>query len=144
DWKVIDQLIERGHMPTLAKMVKNGVRGNLSTLEPVLSPMLWTSIATGKYADKHGIHGFTEPDFEAGMVRPMSSLSRKSRAIWNILTQQGKKSNVFAWWPSNPAEPINGIMVSNLYQRANQPINKPWPMAAGTVYPEDLSAHFKK
>ena len=90
DWKVIDQLIEKGQMPALEGMMKKGVRGNLSTLEPVLSPMLWTSIATGKYADKHGIHGFTEPDHEAGIVRPISSISRKSRAFWNILTNQGK------------------------------------------------------
>lgn len=144
DWKVIDQLIERGHMPTLKNMVENGVRGNLSTLQPVLSPMLWTSIATGKYADKHGIHGFTEPDYEGGMVRPISSRSRKARAIWNILTHQGKKSNVFSWWPSNPAEPINGIMVSNLYQRANKSIKEGWPMLPGTVHPEEHERLFKR
>lgn len=143
DWKVIDQLIEQGHMPMLAEMVKKGVRGNLSTLEPVLSPMLWTSIATGKYADKHGIHGFTEPDYEAGIVRPISSTSRKSRAFWNILTNQGKKVNVFSWWPSNPAEPIDGIMVSNLYQRASKPGAKNWGMNPGTVYPQELSELFK-
>ncbi|MDP4662656.1 MAG: alkaline phosphatase family protein [Salibacteraceae bacterium] len=142
DWKIIDQLIAQGQMPTLQKMVENGVRGNLSTLDPVLSPMLWSSIATGKYADKHGIHGFTEPDYETGVVRPISSTSRKARAIWNILTQQDKKCNVFSWWPSNPAEPINGVMVSNLYQRANAPINKPWPMVPGTVHPKELTDHF--
>lgn len=144
DWKIIDQLMAKGQMPTLKKMVENGVRGNLSTLDPVLSPMLWSSIATGKYADKHGIHGFTEPDYETGVVRPISSTSRKSRAIWNILTQQGKKCNVFSWWPSNPAEPINGVMVSNLYQRASKPINQPWPMAPGTVHPKSLTEHFAK
>lgn len=144
DWKIIDQLMAKGQMPTLKNMVENGVRGNLSTLDPVLSPMLWSSIATGKYADKHGIHGFTEPDYETGVVRPISSTSRKSRAIWNILTQQGKKCNVFSWWPSNPAEPINGVMVSNLYQRASKPINQPWPMAPGTVHPKDLTEHFAK
>ena len=143
DWKVIDQLIEKGQMPALEGMMKKGVRGNLSTLEPVLSPMLWTSIATGKYADKHGIHGFTEPDHEAGIVRPISSISRKSRAFWNILTNQGKKTNVFSWWPSNPAEPIDGIMVSNLYQRANKSMKKGWPMNAGTVHPSELADHFK-
>lgn len=144
DWKVIDQLMARGHMPTLQSMVKNGVRGNLSTLQPVLSPMLWSSIATGKFADKHGIHGFTEPDYEGGSIRPISSRSRKARAIWNILTHQGKKSNVFSWWPSNPAEPINGIMVSNLYQRANKPLADGWPMLPGTVHPEDKERLFKR
>ncbi len=142
DWKVIDDLMARGLMPTLKKFVEGGVRGNLSTLEPVYSPMLWSSIATGKFADKHGIWGFTEPDYEMGIVRPISSRSRKARAIWNILSQQGYKTNVFSWWPSHPAEPINGICVSNLYQRANQSIDKPWPMASGQVHPESLTDQF--
>ena len=33
-----------------------------ATLDPPLSPTLWTSIATGKRPYKHGIIGFTEPD----------------------------------------------------------------------------------
>ena len=36
-----------------------GVMGNLATLQPILSPMLWNSVATGNFADKHGIHGFS-------------------------------------------------------------------------------------
>lgn len=144
DWKVIDDLMARGLMPTLKKMVGNGVRGNLSTLDPVFSPMLWSSIATGKFADKHGIWGFTEPDYEMGIVRPISSRSRKARALWNILSHQDYKTNVFAWWPSNPAEPVNGICVSNLFQRANQSINKPWPVLSGTVHPADLTKQFAK
>ena len=39
----------------------DGVHGNVSTLNPVLSPTLWTSIGTGKRPYKHGIHGFSEP-----------------------------------------------------------------------------------
>ena len=58
DWKVITPLMDAGKMPNLQKFADNGVVGNLSTLYPVLSPMLWTSIATGKRAYKHGIHGF--------------------------------------------------------------------------------------
>ena len=36
--------------------------GNLATLQPILSPMLWNSVATGKFADKHGILGFSALD----------------------------------------------------------------------------------
>src|ERR1700735_3273104 len=61
DWKVIDPLMSQGEMPNLASLVSEGVRGNLATMYPALSPMLWTSIATGKRPSKHGIHGFIEP-----------------------------------------------------------------------------------
>ncbi len=138
DWKVITPLMDAGKMPNLQKFADAGVVGNLSTLYPVLSPMLWTSIATGKRANKHGIHGFAEPDPETGGVRPVTSLGRKTKAIWNILNQQGLRSNVVSWWPSYPAEPINGVMVSNNYQNAVDSIDKPWPLHARSIHPERL------
>ena len=144
DWKVIRPLIDAGRMPALKKLIEGGSHGNIATLEPILSPMLWTSIATGKYADKHGILGFTEPDPTTGKIRPVSSTSRKVRAIWNILSQQGYKSHLVAWWPSHPAEPINGVSVSNQFQRAHGSIDKAWPVLRGMVHPASLADTFGK
>ena len=62
DWEHITPLLEEDLMPTLDAFINRGVMGNLATLQPILSPMLWNSVATGKFADKHGIHGFIEPD----------------------------------------------------------------------------------
>ena len=138
DWKIIHALVDAGKMPNLSKFIEEGVIGNLATLYPQLSPMLWTSIATGKRPFKHGILGFIEPDPHGGGVRPITNISRKTKAIWNILSQTGKKCNVVGWWPSHPAEPINGVMVSNLYQRAVAPFGEPWPMRPGAVHPERL------
>ncbi|GAK51790.1 type I phosphodiesterase/nucleotide pyrophosphatase [Candidatus Moduliflexus flocculans] len=142
DWKMINQLLDAGQMPTLENLINQGVMGKLTTLDPPFSPMLWTTIATGKLADKHGILGFTEPMPDRLGVRPVSSTSRKVKAFWNILTQCGLKTHVIGWWPSHPAEPINGICISNHYQRANHPIDKPWPMLPGTVHPPELSPLF--
>ena len=139
DWKIIHRLVDGGKMPNMAGFIEEGVMGNLATLSPKLSPMLWTSIATGKRPFKHGILGFTEPDPHSGGIRPVSNISRKTRTIWNILSQTGRKCVVVGWWPSHPVEPINGVMVSNHYQRAVSPYGKPWPMKAGTVHPERLA-----
>jgi len=139
DWKVINPLMDAGKMPNLEKLVNQGVKGNLSTLYPVLSPMLWTSIATGKRAHKHGIHGFSEPDPQSGGVRPITNLGRKVKAVWNILNQQGLKSNVVGWWPSHPAEPVNGVMVSDFFQKPVADAGQPWPMRPGTVHPPRLA-----
>lgn len=144
DWKVIHPLMDAGHMPTLEKLVSGGVIGNLATLDPPLSPMLWTSIGTGKRPYKHGIHGFTEPDPSGKGIRPAFITSRKVKAVWNILNQHGLKSHVVGWWPSHPAEPINGTMISNLYQRATKPINEKWPMAEGTVHPAEKAEIYAK
>ena len=139
DWKTINPLLDAGHMPNLEKLVNEGVAGNLATLYPSLSPMLWTSIATGKRPFKHGIHGFTEPDPHGGGIRPITTISRKTKAVWNILGQKGKMCNVIGWWPSHPAEPISGVMVSNHFQRAVAPIDKPWPVPPGAIHPPDLA-----
>ncbi len=137
DWRVIEPLIEQGKMPALKRLMDAGVSGNLATLRPAYSPMLWTSIATGKRPYKHGIHGFIEPTPDGRGVRPVTNLSRSVKAVWNILTQIGKTSNVIGWWPSHPAEPIDGVMVSNFFQRAVKPVDQPWPMADGTVHPPE-------
>lgn len=139
DWKIISPLIEAGEMPNLKRFVENGVAGNLSTLYPVLSPMLWTSIATGKRPYKHGIHGFVEPHPDTGGVRPVSSVGRKTKAIWNILNQQGLRSNVVSWWPSNPPEPINGVMVSDLFHKAKGNSLERWPARPVDVQPSSLT-----
>ena len=110
DWRAIHPLVDQGKMPAMEHFINHGVIGDLATLQPVLSPMLWTSIATGKRPYKNGVHGFTEPDPVTGGIRPVTNLSRKTKAIWNILNQQGLKSNVVGWWPSNPAEPILSLI----------------------------------
>jgi len=61
DWKVADPLIEQGRMPALAHLRERGVTANLKSVIPTYSPNLWTSIATGKTLEKHGVpsHVFT-------------------------------------------------------------------------------------
>lgn len=149
DWKIINPMLDAGKMPVLQSMIEEGVMGKLATLTPVLSPMLWTSIATGKRPYKHGIHGFVEPDPKNGGVRPITNLSRKTKAIWNILSQEGLKSNVIGWWPSHPVEPINGVMVSNHYQQVREGSEEKgtegkWPMLRGTVHPPELASEIAK
>lgn len=135
DWKFLNPLLEKGLMPNLQKLMEGGSSGKLATLDPPLSPTLWTSIATGKRPYKHGIHGFTEPDPSGKSIRPIYSTNRKCKAIWNILSQHSLKTHVVGWWPSHPAEPINGTMISNLYHRASGNITDAWPMLSGTVHP---------
>jgi predicted AlkP superfamily phosphohydrolase/phosphomutase len=145
DWKVIMPLIDAGKMPNLANLVETGICGNIATLQPVLSPMLWTSIATGKRAYKHGIHGFSEPDPLTGGIRPVTNLSRKTKAIWNILNQNQRHTIVVGWWPSNPVEELShGVMVSNDYQRAFGIDPQKWPLKQGTIHPARLQEKLKE
>jgi tetratricopeptide (TPR) repeat protein len=139
DWKVIDPLLAAGKMPHLQGLIDSGLRADLTSLEPRLSPLLWTSIATGKVADLHGILNFIEPDGEGGM-RPISATSRRCKALWNMLSQSGLRSNVVSWYATHPAEPIRGVMVSNLFQEGcPADPGQPWPMPPGAVHPSALA-----
>jgi predicted AlkP superfamily phosphohydrolase/phosphomutase/tetratricopeptide (TPR) repeat protein len=144
DWKIANPLIDQGLMPTLDDFINHGVMGNIATLRPILSPMLWNSIATGKRPDKHGILGFMEPDPQTGGVRPVTSTSRKVKALWNILTQRGYKTHVLGWFAGHPAEPINGVSVSDLFPYAVGALDKPWPLPPGAVHPEKLRDEFAR
>ena len=145
DWAIIDQLFAHGEMPNLRRLVAHGTRADLATLDPKLSPLLWTSIATGKTADKHGILNFVEPDPMGSGLRVSSSTSRKTKALWNILSQSGMRSNVVSWYASHPAEPIRGVCVSNLFQEG-MPASPtdPWPMMSGAVHPVAIEPQIAK
>lgn len=119
DWQFLAPLLADGKMPNLQRLIDGGVSGKIATLQPVLSPMLWTSIVTGKLADRHGILGFVEPMPDGSEVRPVSSTSRKVKAIWNILSQSGRRAIVVNWFASHPAEPIQGCVVSNYFPQYN-------------------------
>ncbi len=144
DWVMIRPLIEQGLMPTLEQMIKDGVSGKLATIRPILSPMLWNSIATGKRADKHGIYGFTEPLPDGSGIRPVSSTSRKTKALWNILSQSGMKSNVVTWYASHPAEPINGAVVTERYVTRLGPDQQAPSSSDGMFHPERLAGDLLK
>jgi len=135
DWKLIHPLLDRGLLPNLQSLIERGVMGSLATLDPPLSPVLSTSIATGLTAERHGILGFVEPDPVMGTLRPVSSTARKTKALWNILSQSGLRSVVANWFASHPAEPIQGAVVSNLYRSGAPGPEGDWPLPAGAIHP---------
>ena len=145
DWKIIQPLIDSGAMPGIARIVEEGASGNLTTLEPQLSPMLWTSIATGKMAYHHGVPGFTEVDPGTGRVVPVSAATRKCRTLWEMLGDRGLRSHVISWFASHGERDLDGCMVSNMFGHLPnaQPDSDPaeWPPPPpGTYWPESLAA----
>jgi tetratricopeptide (TPR) repeat protein len=136
DWRVIQPLLDAGQLPALSRVIDNGVMGNLASQQPMLSPMLWTTIATGKRAHEHGICGFVEPRPDGQGLQPVASTTRQGKAVWNILAQNGLRSQVTGWLATHPAEPLpGGVCVSNLFAKAAE---KHSQLPAGTVHPARL------
>ena len=138
DWRIITPLLEGGLMPHLGGLIARGAIGDLATLQPMLSPLLWTSVATGKRGDQHGILGFVEADPSGGPARPVSSRSRRGKALWNILTQSGLRAHAVGWYASHPAEPISGVCVSDAFVAPGTTPGRLAPIPPGAVHPPGL------
>jgi Flp pilus assembly protein TadD/predicted AlkP superfamily phosphohydrolase/phosphomutase len=113
DWEILDPLIEQGRLPHLASLIRNGTRAKLLSISPMLSPVVWTTVATGVEPSRHGILDFLVPDPTGGPGEPVTSAHRTAPTIWQILSRAGSRVGVVGWWASWPAEPINGYMVSD-------------------------------
>ncbi|MGQ9705589.1 MAG: alkaline phosphatase family protein [bacterium] len=112
---IIVPLIRDGQLPNFEKLMADGSYGTLTSVEPLMSPILWTSMLTGKNADKHGITDYTFIVPGEQEPVPMGSTQRRTLALWNIIGLGRKTSAFLAFFCTHPAENIDGIMVSDRF-----------------------------
>jgi len=139
DGRLIQQGIEAGRLPNFARVLREGAYGPLRTHRPVLSPILWTTMATGLTPDRHGVLDFLSVD-ERGRTVPVTRMSRRAPAFWNILGARGISCGVLGWLASHPAEPVNGFVVSDRFfvHAYGQQGGAPDHDGGGKTYPPEL------
>jgi len=147
EWDVLGPLLAQGRCPNFARLRAEGSAGKLRSFVPLTrSPVIWTSIATGKTPEKHGIHDFYAKarqvetdgdDIAPAGHRPNTSNMWKARPVWDILGSLGRTVGVVGWWVTWPAQPVNGVLLTDLLQYDP----KQWPSGRTQMtYPESLSA----
>ena len=90
-WDIIDPTIESGDLPNLARLRETGASGPLETLSPIWSPRIWTSLATGREPENHGVTGYYKTRADLTAAR-----------IWDVAQSEGKSVGLFRWlmtWP---------------------------------------------
>jgi tetratricopeptide (TPR) repeat protein len=112
DWTIVDPLMAAGRMPNLLRLVNDGARANLLSITPMLSPVIWTSIATGVEPSRHGVLDFLAPS-ATGANEPVTSAARRTPALWELLSDAGVRVGVTGWWATWPADRVNGYMVTD-------------------------------
>jgi predicted AlkP superfamily phosphohydrolase/phosphomutase len=109
--EIITRLIQQGKLPNMKYIREHGSYGRITSIEKTLSPAIWTSIATGKKREDHGIPGFLIED-EKGEVFFTNRSHRKVKALWNILSERRKKVGITCYFTTWPVEEVNGFMIS--------------------------------
>jgi predicted AlkP superfamily phosphohydrolase/phosphomutase len=133
EWDLLGPMLEAGELPNLARLRDRGVYGKLRSLEPPQkSPAIWTTIATGKSPEEHGIRAFVD---QVG-GRPLTKNMRQARALWNIASGVGKTVGVVGWLMTWPAEDVNGFVITDYLQYAAAPSRK----FQGRTSPPELEA----
>jgi hypothetical protein len=99
-YEVADVLMAQGDLPTLASLEARGSRGVLRSMEPMFSPLLWTTMATGKIPEEHGIRGFRVQASELSTPR-----------FWDVAIAEGHRVGIYKWLVTYPPRELDGFMV---------------------------------
>lgn len=137
DWELLDDYMAAGTMPNLAALAREGRTATLKTIQPPLSPLVWTTMMTGASPLEHGILDFTRRNPTTGALEPIPSSERKVPAIWNMAADGNKSVAVFGLWATWPAEPVKGLLVADRFSSFTSRDHEPPP---GTVYPPEQEA----
>jgi len=133
DWTLIDPLIAEGKMPNLARVVSEGRTAVMKSELPYLSPILWSTLATGVPPPQHQVLDFEEFDPADGDRVPISARSRDFPAIWSTASAHGLDVGVVGWWASWPCEQVRGFCISDRFAPA---LFEAPPDGPGLVHPE--------
>ena len=140
DMRIVDRLVGEGKLPTFARLKREGAWGPLRSVEPLLSPLVWTSIATGRRPQDHGIFDFVEVT-PNGQPTPITSVRRRVPALWNLASTYGRSSGFIGWYASYPAEDVKGFIVSDRLAFHQVKSDR---ATRGATYPETLAAELRK
>ena len=140
DWHYLEPLIARGQLPHFAALRERGAWGPLASFKPTLSPLVWTTLVTGKLPAEHGVEDFlmhTVDGVAAALPRlrlpagigaatlekqlrdrrliresPVGSEARRVPTLWNIATAHASRMAVVHWWATTNPEPVLGALIS--------------------------------
>lgn len=130
---LVEGWMDEGRLPNLDRLRRNGCYLPLASTMPPASFPAWTTCVTGVNPGRHGIFDFTEISPEpARAVRFVNSTFRKSPALWNVLSNAGKRVCVLGVPATYPPEPVNGCMVSGFDSPVCSRVDRSF------VYPADL------
>jgi predicted AlkP superfamily phosphohydrolase/phosphomutase len=136
DPALAERYMAEGKLPNLKKLREEGDFQRLRTTFPALSPVAWSTFATGVNPARHSMFDFlnrslnsympelsssrvSNPDrilklgkYRIPLARPIVEMRRKSKTFWQILGERQIASTVLRVPITFPPEKFNGRMLS--------------------------------
>lgn len=130
------QYMEKGLMPNMQKLAEMGDYKKLETVMPAMSPVAWSSFATGVDPSRHNQFDFLHRDpktylpdlssvrigkvskvmklgkYRIPLGKPAVTMLRKSVPFWKILGEYGIFSHILRVPITFPPEKHNGLLLS--------------------------------
>jgi predicted AlkP superfamily phosphohydrolase/phosphomutase len=100
-------------LPNIKKLVQNGTYSKLNSTIPPVSAVAWTSIYTGKYPKDHGLFDYTyRKNNSYSDIHVISANNVKEKSVWEILSENNKKTIACLTPLTWPIKPFDGTMVT--------------------------------
>jgi predicted AlkP superfamily phosphohydrolase/phosphomutase len=113
-WDLVMPWAEAGVLPTLQRLIREGVHAPLRSTLPALTPPGWTSAVTGRNPGKHNVFNFYRGRAGGLQPAPVTPGDLRSPRVWDIAAQQGLKSVVLRMPLTYPPQASVGVMVSGI------------------------------
>ncbi len=108
----LQEQFAQGKMPNFAKFCNGNSLKRMNSVYPTVSSVAWTSFATGTNPAQHNIFGFVDRVPTPFQTRIPTAQDRKTKTIWNELSEQGKRVIVMNVPLTYPPEEVNGLLAS--------------------------------
>jgi predicted AlkP superfamily phosphohydrolase/phosphomutase/tetratricopeptide (TPR) repeat protein len=124
DWELLRELASDGSLPNLQALWQGGTTASVQTIQPTVSPMVWTTVATGVAPDRHGVLDFTDIATRA----PVDAYSRRVPALWDVAEAFGRATETVNWWTAWPPSSRTSVF-----------FDTPGPELPSAIYPPTLA-----
>lgn len=127
--------VAQGKLPTIKKLMDSGAWSELRSTVPPVTASAWSSFMTGKNPGAHGLFDFMQRKRDSYDLAPVSVMDRDGRAVWDLLSDAGKRvivMNVPVTWPP---QQVNGLLITGMLTPRN---------VENYTFPKDLAAELKQ
>jgi hypothetical protein len=136
-WKILDPLIKQNKCPNFKRLLQEGVSAVFHSEEPTYSPVIWTTIATGRPPSDHGVTFYL-----ASGGHPVIDKDVRVKRFWNIFSEFSDLNLfILGWYLTWPVEDLQGVMISDRSVYFNEEKQLFYPEA---VFDKEYFDNFRK